>query len=136
MLLRDKRTIVGEVCFRMYRWRVFRPLVLFLLNRVEGGIMFSETWRRIALEYYKIRFGKYSYGVKLKPGSLPQGTVVGRFCSIACGLTALRRNHPSNGLSCHPLFSNKAVGLLEKDTFQVLLITLFISEMMFGLDKA
>ncbi len=95
---------LGSACVALYRLRVLRPLVRTLLRFMEGGAMQSVSWRIIARRYHDVTFGEYSYGPDLKPGSLPRGTVVGRFCSIAEGLVVLRRNHPVNWVSQHPLF--------------------------------
>jgi acetyltransferase-like isoleucine patch superfamily enzyme len=77
--------------------------------------MFSATWRRIAQDYHRVEFGEFSYGPDLKPGSLPPGTRVGRFCSIAEGLVVLRRNHPVDFASQHPLFYRRDLGLTAED---------------------
>jgi len=60
--------------------------------------------------------GAYSYGPCLTPGALPPGTTVGAYCSIADGLKIHRRNHPEGTLSQHPLFYNRALGLVSSDT--------------------
>jgi virginiamycin A acetyltransferase len=108
--------VVHSFCSLFYRWRVFRPLLYLLIDRLEGGVMFSKTWRYLAFCYHKVTFGDYSYGVGLKPGELPPGTIVGRFCSIAEGLKIFRRNHPVKRVSTHPLFFNAELGLIEKDS--------------------
>ena len=108
--------VVYTLCSLFYRWRASRPLLYLLINKLEGGIMFSKTWRYVALRYHNVTFGDYSYAVNLKPGDLPPATVVGRFCSIAEGLKVLRRNHPYRRISTHPLFFNAKLGLIEKDS--------------------
>ncbi|MEM4724662.1 MAG: CatB-related O-acetyltransferase [Candidatus Hadarchaeum sp.] len=108
--------VIGKILFYLYRFRIVRPLLYFVLDVLEGGVMFSPTWRKIALEYHGVKFGEYSYAPDIKPGTLPEGTEVGRYCSIGSGLVVLRRNHPICRMSQHPLFFNKKMGLFERDT--------------------
>lgn len=114
-LTKRRPGLPSGLCFVIYKVASMRPLVLRLLDWLEGGVMFSHTWRRIAKHYHDVSFGAFSYGPDLKPGSLPPGTKVGRFCSIARGVCVLRRNHPLVRISQHPLFYNAAVGLVSKD---------------------
>lgn len=77
--------------------------------------MWSETLRWALRKYYDVEVGICSYGPCLLPGRLPPGTRVGSYCSFAEGITVLRRNHPIDRISQHPLFFNHRVGLLSKD---------------------
>lgn len=108
-------TPLGRMCIFFYRWSALRPLLRLMIERAEGGVMYSPSWRIVARRFHGVEFGAYSYGPSLKPGDLPRGTWVGRFCSLASGLEVLRRNHPTDFASQHPLFFNRRVGLLEKD---------------------
>jgi len=87
-----------------------------MLNWLEGGSMFSETLRLVYEHYYQVTVGAFSYGPGLKPGAFWPGTRIGNFSSIAEGVKALRRNHPTDRLSQHPLFFNHVVGLVAADT--------------------
>lgn len=109
---------VGKVCIALYRFRIFRPAVRALLRFTEGGTMLSASWRIIAREYHDVVFGEYSYGPDLKPGSLPRGTVVGKFCSIAEDLVVLRRNHPVNWVSQHPFFYRACLKWVPTDVLK------------------
>lgn len=100
----------------LYRFGFLRSLVQRLCLRLEGGTMFSTTWRALLEEYHSVRIGRYSYGDVLKPGLLPAGTAVGNYCSIGTGLIVRRRNHPTERPIMHPFFYNSRLGLLEKDT--------------------
>lgn len=82
--------------------------------------MFSETWRRIFYNYYGVTVGEFSYGPGLQPGLFSSGTTVGAYCSIASGVQVLRRNHPADWVSQHPLFFNRVVGLLNRDAIHSL----------------
>src|ERR1017187_10039206 len=86
--------------------------------RLEGGEMWSQTFRDLLREHYDVEVGLHSYGPALWPGNLPRGTRVGNYCSFADGVQVLRRNHPIDRLSQHPFFFNAAVGLLSRDKIQ------------------
>lgn len=109
------RAALGVICVTLYQSKALRPAVRALLRFLEGGPMFSASWRIIARKYHGVEFGEYSYGPDLKPGSLPPGTIVGRFCSIAEGLVVLRRNHPVEWVSQHPIFYRQDLGFLSMD---------------------
>lgn len=93
-----------------------RSLAMRVLCRIEGGLMWSRSYRRLMLDYYGVSIGRYSYGPCLAPGVLPAGTVVGNYCSIADGVLVFRRNHPLHRPSHHPFFYNRNCGLLEEDS--------------------
>jgi len=78
--------------------------------------MLSATWRRILQDAHRVSIGRYSYGDILKPGLLPPGTVVGRYCSVGTELIVRRRNHPIERPFLHPFFYNSLLGLLKQDT--------------------
>jgi len=100
----------------LYKWHRSRPLVQLLCRRIEGSLMFSQSWRLILSRYHGVEIGSYSYGDLLRPGALPSGTTVGRYCSVGKDLIVRRRDHPLNRMIMHPAFYNHRVGLLEYDT--------------------
>ncbi len=124
LLARVRRLEAGELpwwgglCLALYRWRPLRPILRAFVQRLEGGNRLSPTWRAIAERYYGVRIGAYTYGPGLRPGDLPRGTTVGRYCSLARGLVILRRNHPTDFVSQHPFFFNADAGLLERDVVE------------------
>lgn len=77
--------------------------------------MYSESLRLILQKLYNVNVGLYSYGPCLKPGTLPDGTIIGRYCSFAEGIAFFRRNHPTDRLSTHPFFYNKLLGCVDSD---------------------
>lgn len=109
------RCLCSPLLFHAYHFRVFRPIVRALLNRLEGGRMFSQTLRDILERQYGVTVGMYSYGGALRPGHLPRGVSVGNYSSIADRLHVHRRNHPIERISQHPLFFNSGCGLLNVD---------------------
>lgn len=112
------RHIFSGALARAYKLRRLRNLVQKLCFKLEGGPMFSATWRRILREAHRVQIGAYSYGDILKPGLLPAGTSVGRYCSIGTGLIVRRRNHPIERPFLHPFFYNSRLGLLQHDTIE------------------
>jgi len=61
--------------------------------------------------------GAYSYGC-FNISAFPSGTSIGVYCSIADGVSCLRRNHPYDRLSQHPFFYNQYLGFVTKDTIE------------------
>lgn len=74
--------------------------------------MWSQTYRELLREYYHVDVGMHSYGPCLLPGRMPPGTRVGNYCSLAPGIQILRRNHPIERATQHPLFYNANLGLV------------------------
>jgi acetyltransferase-like isoleucine patch superfamily enzyme len=95
---------------------LLRSRIIRWLCRLEGGQIWSPTFRMLMRKHYGVEIGLYSYGVPLWPGGLPEGTRVGNYCSFAHGIQVFRRNHPTDRFSQHPLFYNKHCGLLTKDS--------------------
>lgn len=112
------RHIFSGVLTRAYKFRRFRNLVKKLCFKLEGGPMFSATWRKILRDAHGVQIGAYSYGDIMKPGLLPVGTSVGRYCSIGTDLIVRRRNHPIERPFLHPFFYNSRLGLLQSDTIE------------------
>jgi len=100
---------------RAYQHRLFRPVVRYLIERCEGGSMHSSTLRTILKERDGVEVGLYSYGPILRPGVLPEGTRIGRYCSFAPGINIFRRNHPKDRPSLHPFFYDQRTGVFPHD---------------------
>ena len=83
-----------------------RSLTIRAICRIEGGQMWSLTYRELMQTHYGVEIGMHSYGPCLVPGYLPIGTRVGNYCSLAAGLQVFRRNHPVDRLTQHPFFFN------------------------------
>lgn len=101
-----------------YRYRLFRPIVRYLIERYEGGSMHSTTLRTILKERFGVEVGRYSYGPLLGPGVLPEGTRIGRYCSFAPGISVFRRNHPKGNPSLHPFFYDQRTGVFPHDLIE------------------
>lgn len=92
-----------------------RVAAMRAVARAEDGEVCSPTLRALLEEHCGVHVGMYSYGVCLTPDGLPPGTWVGNYCSLAAGLAILRRNHPFDRLSQHPIFFNRESGLVPED---------------------
>ena len=92
-----------------------RSLAIRAICKIEGGQMWSETYRNLMCEHFNVGIGIHSYGPCLAPGCLPRGTRIGNYCSLAAGIKVFRRNHPFERISQHPFFFNSAVGLVGHD---------------------
>lgn len=113
---RRGRHWLAHLAAPLYRFRRLKSYVLRLCLKLEGETMFSATLRDLLRRHHGVTVGRYTYGDALKPGLLPPGTVVGRYCSVGTGLVVRRRNHPLERPFLHPFFYNSNIGLLKQDT--------------------
>ena len=113
---RGARSNWGRALLGLYKLRPFRKLLMRMCFRLEGGPMFSQTWREILLRHHGVLVGKYSYGPVLTPGLLPRGTQIGTYCSIGAGLIVRRRDHPVERPILHPFLYNASLGMVSHDT--------------------
>lgn len=109
------RSILSALLVRAYSVRLLRRVSWYLAQVLEGGELTSYTARCIVRKYHGVEVGSYSYGECMKPGSFPAGITIGRYVSIAAGVKAFRRNHPTERISTHPYFYNKRLGWYEDD---------------------
>lgn len=107
---------MGDLLFAFYRIRGMRRYCMPTVLRLEGGVFYSKTARRILETYHGVKVGAYSYGDCMIPGAFPAGVTVGRYVSVAGGIRVFLRNHPVSNLSMHPFFYNSLLGYLKEDT--------------------
>lgn len=112
----QSRSWLGTLLLRLYRVRRLRAFCHRACFRLEGGGMFSATWRDILRKWHGVEIGRYSYGDILRPGVLPLGSRVGNYCSVGAHLIVRRRDHPVERPFLHPFFYNAQLGLLVRDT--------------------
>ena len=108
----------GALLVRMYAVPRLCGLVQWLCVRLEGSLMWSQTWRAILLQFHSVHVGSYSYGSLMTANVLPKGTVVGRYVSCGAGLIVRRRDHPTDRPVMHPFFYNADLGFVKRDTIQ------------------
>jgi len=103
--------------YRLYGWRKrrWRRGILWLVQQLEGGEMYSPTLRRIFQDYHKVKVGMYSYGC-FRPEDIPEGTEIGNYCSFARGVAIFNAGHPWRRKSLHPFFYNPSLGVVREET--------------------
>ena len=110
-----RHSCLGPLVFRAYRFARLQKLCLRFANALEGGQFYSATLRRIFRCYHGVEVGAYSYGDCFAAEAFPPGTTIGRYVSIATGIRAFVRNHPTSWLSMHPFFYNHRLGFVPQD---------------------
>jgi len=108
---------LSGLCVAMYnaingakRWdtaaKIFR-----VLQRLEGGQMFTRTCRELLLADHEIEVGSYTYGPFFHPGEFPPKVRIGRYTSIGPHVRVFNQNHPLDHLSTHPFFYEQHWGM-------------------------
>jgi acetyltransferase-like isoleucine patch superfamily enzyme len=112
-----KKALLGPFLCWLYGrgFRTIRVLVRSILERIEGGELYSLTLRDIMRKYHGVEIGLYTMGAPFVPSSFPPGTKIGRFCSIMWTACAFNVDHPMNLKSSHAFFFNPALGLVSHD---------------------
>ena len=112
-----RKTVLAELLYKLYAFksRRMRSIIRGLIRRLEGGEMYSETLRRIFLDYYKIKIGMYSYGGCFNYEFIAENTEIGRYCSFARGVCVFNGNHPLHFKSVHPFFYNPQYGYVKEE---------------------
>lgn len=107
---------LGPVLHAAYalRSRRLRECIRWALLRLEGGTPFSVTLRAIFRTYHGVEVGMYTHGAWNEPFHLGEGTVVGRYCSIADTARVITHNHPLDRRSTSGLFFHPYFGLAEE----------------------
>jgi virginiamycin A acetyltransferase len=108
----------GSLLFALSALPKVRRICLKLAFKLEGGRFYSLTARRIMKARYGIEIGAYSYGPCFVPGQFPPGVTIGRYVSLAVGISIHTRNHPIDRISTHPFFFNSKLGRIEKDSME------------------
>lgn len=81
-------------------------MILKIINRIDGGELYSKSLREIFEYYHKVDIGMYSHGGCFNPGQIDKFTRIGRYCSIARTVRVMNRNHPMEFRSMHAFFFN------------------------------
>jgi virginiamycin A acetyltransferase len=118
------RSALSPLLTAMYGVRRLRALAVRTALRLEGGAFSTVTVRELLARHHGVEVGDYSYGPCLIPGAFPAGVTIGRYVSIAQGVSVLRRNHPSDRLSTHPAFFNKNLRFVGQDEVPFLPLTI------------
>jgi virginiamycin A acetyltransferase len=116
--MRGKSKVTKPVAWFLYSLysinsNLLRRSILSCVKKIEVGEIYSSTLRRIYSFYHGIHIGMYSYGGCFSLDHVPNGTIWGRYCSIAANVTVLNGNHPLDFMSLHPFFYNPALGYVD-----------------------
>ncbi len=109
--------MLANTLYRLYRPRrpLLQAVILQAVSRLEGGMLYSTTMRRIFRDYHQVDIGLYTHGDCFTPGAFDRHTTVGRYCSIAQGVRVMNRNHPLEFKSTHAFFFNPMLGHCDRD---------------------
>ena len=113
-----RSSALGPSLFAVSALPKARRICLRLALKLEGGQLYSLTARQIMKARYGVEIGAYSYGPCFVPGEFPPHVTIGRYVSLAVGISVHGRNHPLDRISTHPFFFNSKLGHLEKDTME------------------
>lgn len=107
--------LLSEMLFKLYGFnnRKGREFIRDRVTKLEGGMFYSKTLRRIFKQYHDIEVGMYTYGGCFVFGNAPPGTTIGRYCSFANEFMILSGNHPLEFKSLHPFFYNPVLGYVD-----------------------
>ncbi|WP_317130643.1 CatB-related O-acetyltransferase [Algibacter pacificus] len=86
-------------------------IILFILRRNQ---IYSKTLRAYFKKVRNIEVGTFSYGCFTK--DIPNGTIIGNYCSFADGIKIFNGNHGIDWATTHPFLYNTTLGLVEKET--------------------
>ena len=86
-----------------------RRLVQFLVLKLEGGMIFTVTLRRLYRQHHDIEVGDFTTG-GFNLGTIKPGTRIGRYTVVTGSSRIEQANHPINTFSSNALFYNKELG--------------------------
>lgn len=106
----------SETLIRLYgRGSVGRSTVRGLLNRLEGGEIYSSTLRDIFRRYHGVDVGAYTHGGCFVPHAFGPRTTIGRYSSIARTAFAATLDHPTHLKGMHGFFFNPNLGYVDTE---------------------
>lgn len=108
--------VIGRLLFLCYKInkRTIRNFIRWLVLKLEKGMYFSITIRKIFLRYYGIEVGLYSGCGGFSPLIFKSGTTIGRYTTVTPSAKAFNSNHPINTKSSHALFFNPKLGIAQE----------------------
>ena len=113
-----KKLIVGLLkgTYKRTNSNAIRRNVIKIISSLEGGQFFTSTSRSLLKEYAGINIGIGTYGPCFDPANATPGVSIGKYCSIAPGVSMYTRDHPYTNVSTCPLFYNASTGIIAEDT--------------------
>lgn len=112
--------IVGRLLFKLYPYcrASVQRAIHWIVLKLEGGDMWSNTMRRILSQYYHINVGLYTDIGTFTTINFRPGTTIGRYTSIYSTAFAFSGNHPMNTKSTHAFFYNPVYGFCNDDILE------------------
>ncbi|OFW08466.1 MAG: hypothetical protein A3G20_06495 [Acidobacteria bacterium RIFCSPLOWO2_12_FULL_59_11] len=114
-----KRSWLGPLLCWVYGFGrprlIMRPFSRWLIEKIEGGQLYSLTLREIMNKYHGVEIGLYSYGGAFIPGHFGPGTKIGRFCSVYWTARSFNAKRLMNLKSTSPLFTTRTMGFGSED---------------------
>jgi acetyltransferase-like isoleucine patch superfamily enzyme len=106
----------SEMMVRLYgRGSAGRSTVVRMINRLEGGEIYSETLRDIFRRYHRVEVGAYTHGGCFVPHAFGPNTSIGRYSSIARTAFAATLDHPTQLKGMHGFFFNSGLGVVDRE---------------------
>ncbi|RYB90722.1 CatB-related O-acetyltransferase [Nocardioides glacieisoli] len=106
----------SSAMLRLYgRGTAGRAVVRRMVNRFEGGEIYSDTLRDIFRQYHRVDVGAYTHGGCFVPHAFGPGTTIGRYTSIARSAFAATLDHPTHLKGMHGFFFNPELGLTDAE---------------------
>ncbi len=90
-----------------------RSLAVRLINRLEGGEIYSTSLREIFRKYHGVEIGAYTHGGCFVPHAFGRNTTIGRYSSIARTAFAATLDHPTEFKGMHGFFFNSNLGYTD-----------------------
>ncbi|WP_143780728.1 antibiotic acetyltransferase [Ornithinimicrobium sp. CNJ-824] len=84
-----------------------------LINRLEGGEIYSDTLRDIFRRYHGVDVGAYTHGGCFVPHAFGPRTTIGRYSSVARTAFAATLDHPTQLKGMHGFFFNPNLGYTD-----------------------
>jgi acetyltransferase-like isoleucine patch superfamily enzyme len=91
-----------------------RALAVRIVNRLDGGEMYSVTLREIFRRYHGVDVGLYTHGGCFTPHAFGRNTTIGRYTSIARSAFAATLDHPTHFKGMHGFFFNANLGYTDR----------------------
>jgi virginiamycin A acetyltransferase len=106
--------MANSLLVRLYGVRRLRTVVVKVARRLERGDFYSTTLRAIWAKYWGVEIGLYTHGGCFELWAMDRGTKIGRYCSIARGVSVINGNHPIAFKSTSGLFTDPSLGLIDQ----------------------
>lgn len=105
-----RHRLSGDILHLYGRGSLGRRAAIRMVNRLEGGEMYSDTLRDIFRRFHGVEVGAYTHGGCFVPHSFGPNTSIGRYSSVARTAFAATLDHPVDFKAMHGFFFNSTLG--------------------------